>query len=103
MWKSSAGQSSCIKNEQGTLLCPVQVRSHPGEDAEIGAGSFCNGLRGSVVDGGEIDEIAANAEGTGSSTQETPGGFERNAASGDKPEVWEWSKERFKVAGAAHG
>jgi hypothetical protein len=81
----------------------AQSRAELGDRFQIGAGGFGDGLRGSGIDGCEVDEVAAYTEGACSGAEEALGGFESDAAGGDEFEMRERSEQRLEVAGAAYG
>ena len=55
------------------------------------------------VDCGEIDEIAAHAEGARAGLDEAFGGFQRHAAGGDELEMREGCEQRLEIACASDG
>src|ERR1700723_2196532 len=69
---------------------------------EIRAGGFGYGFRVTRVDGCEIDEVAAHAEGARAGLDEAFGGFERNATGGNDLEMREWREQGFQVACATN-
>ena len=61
-----------------------------GEDFEIGAGGFGDQFGSAGVDGGEVDEVTAYAEGAGTGAEEVSGSLQSDAAGGNELEVREW-------------
>ena len=55
------------------------------------------------VDGGKIDEVAADSEGARTGLDEALSGLERDAAGGNELEVRKRREKRLQVAGAADG
>src|SRR5271157_1131540 len=97
LWKGR----NCRQDRRGSLLYRVQFFADLGQEFEVSAGGFGDGLGAACFDGGEVDEVAADAEGACSGAEEALSGFESDAAGGDELEVGEGREKGFEVAGAA--
>ena len=60
---------------------------------QICVGGFGDDFRGAFVDGGEVDEIAAYAQGAGSGAEKALGSLQRDAAGGNELELRKWSEQ----------
>ena len=66
-------------------------------------GQFRDGFRVARVDGGEIDEVAADAEGARAGLDEALRSLERDAAGGNELEMGKRREQRLQIACAADG
>src|SRR5690348_6276494 len=84
------------------LIPGLGFLSEVGEDFQVGTGGFGDGFGAAGVDGGEVDEVAADSKRACTGLNETGCGFQSDAAGGDQLEERKRRKKRFEVAGAAH-
>ena len=85
------------------ILMDALTLSRIGHHFQIRAGGFGDGFGVSGVDGGEVDEVAAHAEGARAGLDEAFGGLQRDAAGGNELEMREGREQRLQIACAADG
>src|SRR5579863_6427794 len=74
-----------------------------GDDFEVDPCGFGDNFWASLVDSGEVDQIAAHAKRACAGLKKTRSRVMSDAAGGDELEMRKWRQQRLQVTGPAHG